>query len=532
VRLTLHSLELKLAAGCALVLLALAERALTLALLTRRVQSGTYTREAAYQRYRKSNQRMGVLFGLATVVIAAFAFNPPVLGGFDIFLRELGLFLCSYALAYFFPLALLALLGEWLIYPTLRADLRPEAPAPRARIVSVCKALLFSQLPLMLMFEATGAMYALALTNYRWALPAGAVVFATLRALASTPLYAWGKREVPLERTEWAELGPRIQGWAALAGVRVDEVRVEYLGETGLANAAVSGLWRHTMYLGGSLLANTDWRQRDAVIGHELGHLSLRHMPGNAAMSVLKAALSAGAFAYMDVGGIALFFAYVVRPDEASALDAHYGPASYWPFLGIALGMLWLFVSTLDRWRRHQHELACDRFSVGLVGDPLAKGVVLITISKLAGTSTRARSFTHPTTAKRVRLLMTMALHPPVPLAPWSRWPVPAVVTFANKLQSLTVPLAAAPAIAPLPLAAWSRMPPVPPVPPMPPMLPMPPVPPVPPVVTPEIAAPEPLAAPVSAGVIPPAAPDSAASAMPPAVPAPVAPPDATTGAT
>jgi Zn-dependent protease with chaperone function len=504
VRLTLVSLELKLAAGCALVLLALAERALTLAFLTRRVRSGTSTREEAYRRYRRSNQRMGALVALATVVIAAFAFNPPLLGGFDEFLRELGLYLCSYALAYFFPLALLALLGEWLIYPTLRAELRPEAPAPRARIASVCKALLLSQFPPVLLFEATGAMYALALTNYRWALPAGAVAFATLRALASTPLYAWGKREVPLERTEWAELGPRIQGWAALAGVRVNAVRVEYLGETGLANAAVSGLFRHTMFLGGSLLTNTDWRQRDAVIGHELGHLSLRHMPANAAMSVLKAALGAGAFAYMDVGGIVLYFARVARPDAASTLDAPYGLSSYWPFLGIVLGMLWLLVYALDRWRRHRHELACDRFSVGLVGDPLAKGIVLITISKLASTSMRTRSFTHPSTGERVRLLMAMLLHPPVPLAPWARWPVPSVVTFTDKARPLTIPLAAAPAIAPLPLAPWSRMPPAPPMPsPVSP-------------VTSEATASEPLAASVSAAVVPSPTPEVAPATVPP----------------
>jgi Zn-dependent protease with chaperone function len=266
---------------------------------------------------------------------------------------------------------------------------------------------------------------------------------------------------VPLAQTEWAALGPRIQGWAALADVRVHDIRVEYLGDSGLANAAAAGLWRHTLFLGADLLANTDWRQRDAVIGHELGHIRLGHMRANAAMSLLKAGLAAGAFAYLDIQGTAIAIVRLLHPDLAEPLDARFGPPSYWPLLGAVLAFLWLGVQSLDRWRRHQHELACDRFSVGLAGDPLAKALVLVTIHKLASTTLNARSYTHPSAAERIRALLWM-LSQPAPFAPWANWPVPAIVTFAHQGRALTVPLASAPPIAPLPPAPWSRMPPLP----------------------------------------------------------------------
>ncbi len=458
IRLTLSALELKIAAGCALVVLALTERVVTLMGLVRSVQSGSLSQEAAYRRYMRSNRRSSSVVGAAVVIVAAFVFNPPLLGVIDDLLQQLGLQVCAYVPAYVVPMALFTVLNEWLVYPTLRRELRPRAPATGVHFIYVLKLFLLQQMPTALLLEAVGALNVFALYGYRWVVPAGAALLALGQALMAKWLYSWGKREVPIERTEWADLKPRIQGWAALAGVRLAAVRVEYLGETGLANAAVAGMWRHTLFLGADLLAHTDWRQRDAVIGHELGHIGLGHMRKNAAVSVLKATLAAGGFAYLDIKGIGVDLARMLHPDFAPSLDVRYGPASALHFLGVALAALWVAVYVLDRWRRHGNELACDRFSVGLAGDPLAKAVALMTIHKVSGTPPTTRSYTHPSTGQRIRTLLWM-LRNPAHFAPWAYQAVPSVVNFAEMGRALTIPLASSPPIEPLPPAPWSRMP-------------------------------------------------------------------------
>jgi hypothetical protein len=174
----------------------------------------------------------------------------------------------------------------------------------------------------------------------------------------------------------------------------------------------------------------------------------------NLLTSAFKAALLAAVLACLDVEGVHRLLLAAPGTVDAGLTSE----LSRFALAGV-LDMLWVAVTYLDRLRRHQAELDCDRFSAELTGDPLAMSVALLTIESLTDARRDQKGTTHPSTAQRLRLLGQI-LSREGPRAPWALRKVPAAIQASNAGGALTVRLDRAPPPPPLPLpslaiAAW-----------------------------------------------------------------------------
>jgi len=95
----------------------------------------------------------------------------------------------------------------------------------------------------------------------------GQIAVTAFLALNRGAIIRWLYPCTPIEQTEWAALGARIQAWAQLAGAPPRSVYLRRMAPYGTADWAVTGLSRQTLYVNDVFLAATDWRQRDAYTG-------------------------------------------------------------------------------------------------------------------------------------------------------------------------------------------------------------------------------------------------------------------------
>jgi Zn-dependent protease with chaperone function len=436
------SLAWELAVGGVLVGAALLAVWLGLRAVTRRVRSGQYTGRVGFHRFRIARAQAGALLMLALIllVVRLVPFLPAPESALPVPV-QVGIAAFSIVVA----LALYSLLAAWLLTPRAWARTRHDPFNAPAYVAYIGRLLILSYVPALVLIEAVALLYTLDLAPYRWFLPLVVVLWAGLIAPFGQRIRAWLTGAKPIEQTPWADLAPRINAWAKLAGVELHDLRVDGIEDGNTDNAVLAGPRRHTLFLGAELLANADWRQRDAVIGHELGHARLRHLPVNAAMEALRTALAAALLmAAIDPGFLSALFPTFGSGDAQTGLFA---PLS--SLLVFSIAVIVLVVSAADRARRHRAELACDRFSANLTGDPLAMAVALHTIISLIGYPLRQRSRTHPTFDQRQQALMQL-LHLPGPRVPWAYAPVPSAVPFFAPPFSYTVPLDQAPPPAPV----------------------------------------------------------------------------------
>ncbi len=443
--LVLVSLAWELAVGCALVGAALLVVWLGLNAVVARVRSGQYAGRVGFHRFRIVRAQAGALLMLALIVLVVrlVPFIPAPERALPVPI-QVGVAALSIVAA----LALYSLLAARLLTPRAWARTRHEPFNTPAYVAYVSRLLVLSYVPALVLVEAVALLYTLDLAPYRWFLPLVVALWVGLIVPFGQRIRAWLTGAKPIEQTPWASLAPRIFAWAKLAGVEVHDLRVDGIEDGNTDNAVIAGPRRHTLFLGAKLLANADWRQRDAVIGHELGHARLRHLPANAAMEVLRTALAAALLmAAIDPGFLSALFPTF---GSASSGDAGTGLfATLSSLLVFAIAVVVLAVSAAERARRHRAELACDRFSANLTGDPLAMAVALHTIITLIGYPLRQRSRTHPTFDQRQQALMQL-LHLPGPRVPWAYAPVPSAIPFVAPPFSYTVPLDQAPPPAPV----------------------------------------------------------------------------------
>ncbi|HEU5229728.1 MAG TPA: M48 family metalloprotease [Ktedonobacteraceae bacterium] len=323
------------------------------------------------------------------------------------------------------------------------------------RLVHIVKAWFLTGTPPLLFFVGLGLLYILNALAWQPVLLLAVAVWSVGRGFAGSLMYRWALRTVPIEQTEWADLGPRIQQWTTLAGVRVDEILVLYLGEEDVATAAVVGLGRKTLLLGSALLRKADWRQIDAIVAHELGHIRKRHLPIYYALSLCQALLLASWPVFYDLRPLALWLWQQSTPTVVMLQQAQNAFVGAWyiMFFSALLQLLSMDI-------HHRAEFACDRYSVELAGDPMAMAFGLTTLVALNGTTMKMSGPTHPSAQRRMKRILTE----PGRFAPWGKDPVPMfvgkeVIAKGGQHHRYIVPFDQATPRQPVPPQPWSRMP-------------------------------------------------------------------------
>jgi Zn-dependent protease with chaperone function len=454
--LVLLSLAWELAVGCVLVGVALFAAWLGLKSVEAHVLDGRYAGRVGFHRFRVVRAQMGALLLLVLILV-----DVPLVPGLPAPESALPapLQVGIAAICILATLALHSLLTAWLLTPRAWARMRRQPFDTHGYVAYLGRLLVLSYVPTLVFVEAIVVLFLLGLAPYRWLLPPAVALWAGLVMPFGTRIRAWLTGARPIEQTSWASLASRIHAWAKLAGVEVRDLWVDTLEDGITDNAVIAGPRRHALFLGAELLSSVDWRQRDAVIGHELGHAHFRHLPANAAVDLLRTVLAASLLmAALDPG----FLAGLLPAFEPGAPVGYFGAPS--SLLVLALAIAAVGLSAVDRGRRRRAELACDRFSANLTGDPLAMAVVLHTIITLVGYPLRQRSRTHPTFEQRQRELMHL-LHLPGPRAPWAYAPVPSAIPFVAPPFTYTVPLDQAPAPAPVQPPPFQALPPAAPQP-------------------------------------------------------------------
>lgn len=399
------------------------------------------TRIAALRRFALQGASLQAVYIVGTLAIV---FAPDLF--FD--LGPFGARLCCWGATLLYAYALYDALTARLLYGAIQRRLRgshaPSGPLLRYK----WKTMLAQYLPALLLVEVLGALYLLGFPPYRLALVPLAALVVGLRGALAPHLQRWLLDARPLSETQWAELALRIAAWERRAQAPLAQpVYVTTIGGQGVGNVGVSGLWRPTLFIGASFLAHTEWRQRDAVICHELGHVRLRHVPLNILSAALEAALFVALLCAVDLRQLLAPFSNAPAP-HLSLPNA---------LLGGVLAFAWIGIYRFDRWRRRHSEFACDSFSALLTGDPLAMAVGLHTVVSLNGQQMmRAAGFadTHPRPLDRVNALMAELAAGSVH-APWAFAPVPAETQFRLAGRALTAPFDAATLPAPVPATPY-----------------------------------------------------------------------------
>ena len=401
------------------------------------------TRIAALRRFARQGASLQAVY---IVVILGAVFAPDLFVDLGPFGARIGYWGVTLLLTY----ALYDALNAKLLYGPIQRRLRGSQAPIEPLLRHKWKAMLLRYTPMLALITALGALYLLDFPWYRWALVPLAALALIARGLAAPALQRWLLDARPLNETQWADLAPRIAAWERRAQVRLARVYVTTIGAQGVSNVGVNGIRRPVLCIGASFLAHSEWRQRDAVICHELGHVRLRHLPFNILMNALEAALVAALLCAVDLRQVFALFSNVAAPRSLPMM-----------LLGALLALAWLAVFRFARWRRRQSEFACDSFSARLTGDPLAMAVGLHTVVSLNGQQMMRNAGladTHPRPLDRVNALVaelaTGASQPP-----WAFAPVPAETQLRLAGRALTAPFSAATVPAPVPAVPYPSRP-------------------------------------------------------------------------
>lgn len=401
-------------------------------------------RNQVFKAYRRGSFFSGFLALECTVMIVTIYFLLVVVQSEGLDSTTFGLNIMLVALIPYLVTVLYKLADGVFLVNRAEAWLLGKKKPLVPRIIYAVKVWALKGTPFLLFFVLLGLLYMLDALAWRPVLLLAFVVWCVIRDFIGT--YRWTLRCMPIAQTQWADMGPRIQQWAELAGVRVDEILVLSLREEDVATAAVTGLGRKTLLLGSALLRNADWRQVDAIIGHELGHIRKRHLPLYAALSLCQVLLLIGWFAFYDLRLVV--FGLFLEPEQSVLIGA------------LCLFVALLVFSILNRNIHHRAEFACDRFSVELAGDPMAMAFGLTTLVALNGTTMKMSGPTHPSAERRMKRILTK----PGRFAPWGKDPVPMfvgkeVLAKGGHHYRYIVPFDQATPLQPVPPQPWSRMP-------------------------------------------------------------------------
>ena len=452
------------------------------------VRAGRYPAAIAYQRYTDANMRRVVMY-VALIILFVGAFSVSFTStltnilapGTDLanvfaHLFPAGLLLIPPAV--FLPLTIYAVLVGALADAPALAHLRGLPTRPRDLVVLRLKIALVARLPVLLIFEAAIALYVFNVVPALVCLALSVVgIFATSAVLLSmqTLLFRWYYPSVPIERTRWAALAPRVADWARLLGMPAPVVYVAGRTRFGIADSTIFGRSPRTIFLSDFFLDNSEWRQRDAFICLLLA-IGLRRRK--------QAQRSYGLLTFFFLALVALL-ALALPPPSAVADPLGIGFLLTLLPMFLLVGLLLFFNLAARRVNRSAGTLLTDgdRQSAALTGDPLAVMALLNTVTVLSSANPWQPVQQLPTTAARITALDALRAQPS-PRAPWAAYPVPSVAPMQLGPYVFTVPLTPAARDAtppPVPAAPYPLA--MPPMPPGSVMAPMPPTPPTPPAV-------------------------------------------------
>lgn len=423
-------------AGALVMMISLLAKGLTLALTARRGPP------AASAQFRARNAVIGfvTLVGLVDILLVPlFIANvQPSLGGVPVG----GWALALASLAVVFALAQEAL-DRLIIQQAARRAFRQPPINQRELWAVVAKARLISYGPLLALAWGFGALNLLGLDGWRWTIPLAAALYAGARVAWSRAISLWLIPCQAIEATPYAPLGERMRAWERLAGVRLGPIYVR----AGGGNVGVSGPLRPALFVGELFLKQSDWRQIDAVLCHELGHLRHHDIVRRLVMESLTVGLGVTALVYAGLSPNAL-----VR-DVLAVRGGGDGAIVAVALVGWAVGFM------VGRQASFNAEYACDRVSMELTGDPLALIAALFTIGAILKGNPKLDGSNHPATTRRVRRLERRLQWTPAGLAPWAYAPVPSKVPLKLRDRLLTIPLDQAPPPMPVPPQPWATMP-------------------------------------------------------------------------
>ncbi len=347
------------------------------------------------------------------------------------------------------------LLGELLIGPPYAQAFDEPVTTPARAVRNAFFLLLALYLPLFAIVAVVtlAVQQPDALLQFPWPEIALAVIGGGI--LFGGWLRAWLAPARPMEQTDWVALAPRIREWAQLAGVELGAVRVHAGGWLGIADGVVRGARHPVLSLSERFLANSDWRQQDALVAQLLGLARERAKRPTATLAwrVVEA------ICLVVIASDRLLFTgrwlnWLVGFNWAPLALA--GELVLLPAAFLVLAYSVLRHSLFGRTGRWQQVLVADRFAVELTGDPLALAVALHTLYALRRGPVAsffdglARS--HALSLERFGQLNQLLSQPDG--HSWAAEPVPAIAAVQASLPDQTVALERAAAPAPVPVAA------------------------------------------------------------------------------
>lgn len=423
------------------------------------VRSGKYLAWQGYARYRNSARRAvrartSIFLVVLIIILVASLVLPQTSFGVSGFLALittsaniallLVCFLTGLVLALVISSILVAVLADAPAYRVLHGGtLRTRDLVTRRLKVHASV-----RIPLMLWCDGCAVLFAVGV-SWWVCLALAFAMYATANVVALrllVPLQRWLYPHVPLEQSRWAALAPRVEAWAQLAGLPVPHVYVRSGPVEGFGNSAALGGSPGMLLLTDEFLANSEWRQQDALLcwllvaREPLMRQAARIVAfGICTMLVMVGLIAAVALSFSSPTG-----------DLASSLVL-----TFLPILVVIalLVVLSTFARRINR-RAKQILRAADRRAAELTGDPWAVMAMLATMDTLCLGIPAISGYALGPVPPRLAELEALT-HAPGPRAPWAYQPVPSLQPVLASAYPITVPLnsqgsgQAVPAVAP-----------------------------------------------------------------------------------
>ncbi|GEM_PF-3802113 len=439
------------------------------------VRAGQYAPAVAYQRYARPNAAGRITIGsrfvliivvLLCAVVGYFLYNDLVYGNdMQAFLfladaQDVIWFLVGPILL--IPVSLYSLLAvAWADAPAM-AQLRNLPTQPRDLVILRLKNFTVIVAPLLILLELAALAIALGSNGVVVLL---LLLFALLVAIIASSFFSaaltrWYYPSTPIAQTQWAALEPRVHAWARLAGVPLGAVYVRQVEKFGIADSSVTFRRPHAAFFSDTFLANSDWRQQDAMACLLLAFLQARQQNSSRARTMRGSRLLA--LLGLTIVIILVFVAQDLITYVFPAIDL---TTVNLLVIGVLIVVFLVFIRIGLRSSRRsvgglrEQLLARDRDAVALCGDPLALMAVLLTVTMLQGNDINRR-ITTTTLSTRDRITtLQQALTQPGPFAPWAFQPIPCLIPLQMGPYALSTPLTpeakAMPPTGPVPWARW-----------------------------------------------------------------------------
>jgi len=257
-------------------------------------------------------------------------------------------------------------------------------------------------------------------------------------------LQRWLYPCIPLEESPWAVLVPRVQTWAQRVGVEVAAVYVRDTSRLGNRESCVEVQDRRcALFLTEGFLANSGWRQQDALLCQLLAAgARMPGLQGQARQRLVRVLAPAVGLLLVDLMLASGVFGY----SFVVAVLINLMPIIY--IAGVLVVGWWYFKASVQTTK--QIVLDADEAAAVLTGDPFAVMVAFHTEATLAGIPLDYRRLLCPSVAERLDAFDGLAAREGG-WAPWATDPVPSITKMESEGRLLTTPLTDAAKLAPPP---------------------------------------------------------------------------------